>query len=221
MDAMNTKQDTNWIWPVIVATFAVLLLGGCKRLHEGPPHHEPVRVLKPSLHKGYTISWYDLGDAKTDRATRHANADELIKLGRPSQWGQEVIRKFLVTMNKLNQDDPFWGVRLAIFELQVMRDRSGLTNAMKIAKNLSQSFPENPDSIFLRGYVSWFALAQRMVSVEGPVGQDLLKLTVRNWDELISVAPNYRGPGAVDVAWIKHQNKALRAKVMTAPKSSP
>jgi len=119
-------------------------------------------------------------------------------------------------MNKLNPEDPFWGVRLALFELQMMRDRQGLTNAMTIAKDFSKDFPNDPDAVFLRGYVSWFALAQRMVSPQTAVGQDLIKMTIQSFSELLRIAPSYKGPGGVDVAWIKLQNDGLWARV-TAP----
>ena len=59
MDSVKIRHSMKSLrmGPIVVWILGILSMYGCKRLHEGPPHHEPVRVLKLSQHKGYSITW--------------------------------------------------------------------------------------------------------------------------------------------------------------------
>ena len=191
--------------PRLTVALLLLLGSGCGRdLPAGG--HGPVRATggpRPSS-AAHTMRWFAL-DSRPHRAL-----DALLQAPLSPEPLGPAVERLLKLASSMMPDNVFCRVRLAFLKLGDRSRPEALPEALRIADRLEASAPDDPDRLFLDGYLRWLVVSSSAGASVAGAGQPALDGMKASWGELLRRHPSYEGPGGVGAKWLREQLQIAR-----------
>ena len=183
---------------LLIALLATCALGCGRRAPTSG--HGPIRALPATATRAAEVRmvWFSMDERP------HRAADLLALTGADrDRRGGRLIDRVMLAASAVAPAHPFPLVRLAFAELARGGGRARLEDVLAIAGRLGRDARDDPDRLFLDGYLRWI-VADAVETDE--LARDGM---ASSWSRLIEEHPGYRGPAGVDANWIREQ---LRVK---------
>jgi len=150
------------------------------------------------------MSWFSL------ESRPHHVIDALLDAPPSPQPRAPMLARLFRLATRMSPEEPFCWVRLAFLNLRERSRPDALPEVLRIADRLEASAPDDPDRLFLDGYLHWLVASS---SPDPPAGgaAKLARGGLRaSWGKLLRRHPSYEGPGGVGVDWLREQLQSAR-----------
>lgn len=117
--------------------------------------------------------------------------------------------------------EPLLLQRVAMLRLEgASGAQQGFDRAVEVGRVLRKLAPENPETLYLEGWIPWTLLGTRTTPMRPADMRTFVQSLVSRWGTLIDRFPNYKGPHGVDAADIAGQVQHFKAVLAQLPPDS-
>ena len=206
---MNRRLSILYVRVGVFLCFAGVW-AGCDRARPWMGHGPIGSSTRSAMGTDYSVEWHALDE------DRHRVLDEIFMELSAQPEAEAQSERLLLLLADLDPGSPVAMTRLALMRLSFRASAARFREVFEITKRLSLEAPEDPDRLFLEGYVRWFALRGGIGTNSAELAAQSRKGLESTWGKLLAEHPAFHGPMGFNAERIRTE-LAFLAKFPSAP----